>query len=527
MATASSDARAAMRRARLADFTIAAELYRSTAGGVYRAKHRPSGRTVVLKERLLAAGGGDGGNEVKLFERLPSHPNIVEYLGCFETPPDRLHLVFAWASQGDLQALLRQQRAAGRYLSERQVLQWFVPIAEGVLHLHRHGIVHRDIKSLNILVDNGVPKLCDLGVSRHRSQQTIEMKSFCGTPAYLSPEMAAAQPYTEKTDVWGLGVVLYELLALRLPFSGANLMEISAQIAKGRFAPLPPHVGAPLTSLVRGMLALDASARPAVAEVLARASAAHAELLEIRAARQRAKEEEERRRDGAAAAAAAAAAPRPPYAAAAAEPTGGPGADGGRRDDRPARRRRAARVGARRRAVVGAEPARRRRAAADGLRQRGGAFHGELGSGAAAGSAPPRAVGARRLAAVDRAAELAREHVLSGEHRDQLRRRVCAPGRRAARRRRRRPERARGAGVRPRAADRRAVRVERARDAVGRGGDAARAGRPRQPLDPLHLRRAAAAADDARPRRRARAAADRRPARREAGGRGSAHRIFR
>ena len=312
MAAESSVARAAMRRARLADFTIAAELYRSTAGGVYRAKHRPSGRTVVLKERLLAAGGGDGGNEVKLFERLPSHPNIVEYLGCFETPPDRLHLVFAWASQGDLQALLRQQRAAGRYLSERQVLQWFVPIAEGVLHLHRHGIVHRDIKSLNILVDNGVPKLCDLGVSRHRSQQTIEMKSFCGTPAYLSPEMAAAQPYTEKTDVWGLGVVLYELLALRLPFSGANLMEISAQIAKGRFAPLPPHVGAPLTSVVRGMLALDASARPAVADVLARASAAHAELLEIRAARQRAKEEEERRRDGAAAAAAAAAAPRPP-----------------------------------------------------------------------------------------------------------------------------------------------------------------------------------------------------------------------
>ena len=305
----------------------------------------------MLKERLLAAGGGDGGNEVKLFERLPSHLNIVEYLGCFETPPDRLHLVFAWASQGDLQALLRQQRAAGRYLSERQVLQWFVPIAEGVLHLHRHGIVHRDIKSLNILVDNGVPKLCDLGVSRHRSQQTIEMKSFCGTPAYLSPEMAAAQPYTEKTDVWGLGVVLYELLALRLPFSGANLMEISAQIAKEKFAPLPPHVGAPLTSLVRGMLALDASARPAVADVLARASAAHAELLEIRAARQRAKEEEERRRDGAAAAAAAAAAPRPPYAAAAAEPTGG------RRRRRPPRRPAggAARTGARRRAVVGAE----------------------------------------------------------------------------------------------------------------------------------------------------------------------------
>ena len=293
----------------------------------------------MLKERLLAAGGGDGGNEVKLFERLPSHPNIVEYLGCFETPPDRLHLVFAWASQGDLQALLRQQRAAGRYLSERQVLQWFVPIAEGVLHLHRHGIVHRDIKSLNILVDNGVPKLCDLGVSRHRSQQTIEMKSFCGTPAYLSPEMAAAQPYTEKTDVWGLGVVLYELLALRLPFSGANLMEISAQIAKGKFAPLPPHVGAPLTSLVRGMLALDASARPAVADVLARARRRRT----LSSSRFAPPASAQRRRRSAAATAPLPPPPPPPrrgrpYAAAAAEPTGGRPADG-RRDDRPARRR--------------------------------------------------------------------------------------------------------------------------------------------------------------------------------------------
>jgi serine/threonine protein kinase len=55
-----------------------------------------------------------------------------------------------------------------------------------------------------------VPKICDLGISRFRSDETVFMRSFCGTPAYLSPEMVATQPYTEKTDVWALGVLLVE-----------------------------------------------------------------------------------------------------------------------------------------------------------------------------------------------------------------------------------------------------------------------------------------------------------------------------
>ena len=72
-------------------------------------------------------------------------------------------------------------------------------------HLHKHGVVHRDLKSLNIVLCDGVPKICDLGISRFRSDETVFMRSFCGTPAYLSPEMVATQPYTEKTDVWALG----------------------------------------------------------------------------------------------------------------------------------------------------------------------------------------------------------------------------------------------------------------------------------------------------------------------------------
>ena len=96
----------------------------------------------------------------------------------------------------------------------------------------------------------GVAKLCDLGVSRLRSQETVMMDTFCGTPAYISPEVVATQPYTEKTDVWALGVVLYELLGLQLPFPGRSLVEISRKISQGAFAPLPAHVGRETAALV-------------------------------------------------------------------------------------------------------------------------------------------------------------------------------------------------------------------------------------------------------------------------------------
>ena len=231
------------------DFSVVEELHRSSGGTVYLARHRPTGRKVVLKERRVSelGRGHDLDNEVELYEKVPRHPNLVAYLGSFSrgAPSSRhgragdsvLVMVFEYAPQGDLHNALLKQRQSGRYLGETQLLQWFLPIADGVQHLHAHGIVHRDLKSLNIVLSEGVPKICDLGISRFRSDETVFLQSFCGTPAYLSPEMVATQPYTEKTDVWALGVLLYELAALRLPFVAESILDISKLISKGARAP--------------------------------------------------------------------------------------------------------------------------------------------------------------------------------------------------------------------------------------------------------------------------------------------------
>jgi serine/threonine protein kinase len=179
-------------RAIVAQFSIVEELHRSSGGTVYLGRHRPTGRSVVLKERHVSELGHGHGldNEVAMYDRVPRHSNLIACLGSYKrsgrsrtTGGDVLVMVFEHATQGDLHRALLKQRSAGRYLSETQVLQWFVPIAAGVRHLHAHGIVHRDLKSLNIVLHDGVPKICDLGISRYRSEDTVFLKSFCGTPA--------------------------------------------------------------------------------------------------------------------------------------------------------------------------------------------------------------------------------------------------------------------------------------------------------------------------------------------------------
>ncbi len=272
-----------------ADFSVLEELQRSAGGAVYLARHRPTNRRIVLKERRVSELGPtrELDNELALWEKLPPHPNLIGFLGSYwrdssarsarvsgsgsERPPSGgrdghaiFVMVFDYAEQGDLHSALKKQRACGRYLSEKQVLQWFVPILSGVAHLHAHGIVHRDLKSLNILLTGGTPKLCDLGISRLRSEDTLFLRSFCGTPAYLSPEMVATQPYTEKTDVWGCGIILYELASLQLPFQGDSLPEISAKIVRGSFPPLPRHYSEHLCKLVKAMLHADSPKRPSV-----------------------------------------------------------------------------------------------------------------------------------------------------------------------------------------------------------------------------------------------------------------------
>uniref|UniRef100_A0A667XPU7 non-specific serine/threonine protein kinase n=1 Tax=Myripristis murdjan TaxID=586833 RepID=A0A667XPU7_9TELE len=172
--------------------------------------------------------------EVMLLSKM-KHPNIVAFFRSFQGV---LYIVMEYCDGGDLMKRINMQR--GVPFTEEQVLDWFVQICLGLKHIHDRKILHRDIKTQNIFLTSGgmKAKLGDFGIARMLNN-TMELARTCvGTPYYLSPEICESRPYNNKTDIWSLGCVLYELCTLRHPFEGSSLRQLVGKICRGRYNPV-------------------------------------------------------------------------------------------------------------------------------------------------------------------------------------------------------------------------------------------------------------------------------------------------
>ena len=150
------------------------------------------------------------------------HPNIIEHRESFEQD-GKLCIIMAFADGGDLTGRIKAQK--GKLFPEEQVLDWFCQIALALKHVHDRKILHRDLKAQNIFLANGgsIIKLGDFGIARVLSSTMENAKTAIGTPYYLSPEICEGKAYNHKSDIWSLGVVLYELCTLKCPFDSPNL----------------------------------------------------------------------------------------------------------------------------------------------------------------------------------------------------------------------------------------------------------------------------------------------------------------
>ncbi|CAB3978371.1 serine threonine- kinase Nek1-like isoform X2 [Paramuricea clavata] len=168
---------------------------------------------------------------------------------------------------GDLYQKINNQR--GVYFTENQVLDWFVQIALAIKHVHDRKILHRDIKTQNIfLTRSGTIKLGDFGIARVL-RNTMELARTCiGTPYYLSPEICENRPYNNKSDVWSLGCVLYEMLTLKHAFEAGNMKNLVLKIIRGSYPPVPPRYSADVRLLVARLFKRNPHDRPSINTVL-------------------------------------------------------------------------------------------------------------------------------------------------------------------------------------------------------------------------------------------------------------------
>ena len=195
------------------------------------------------------------------------HPNIIKFKEVYTTTNGKLNIVMNYADGGDLSSKLKSQR--GRIFSENEILDIFVQICLAIKHVHDRKVLHRDIKGQNIfLMKNGMIKLGDFGISKVLTSTIDKARTMVGTPYYLSPEIVEGKPYNFKSDVWSLGVLLYELCTLKPPFDGSSIRQLGMNIVRGTYPPLPAHFTKELKGLVAGQLTVDPNKRPTVGQML-------------------------------------------------------------------------------------------------------------------------------------------------------------------------------------------------------------------------------------------------------------------
>ncbi|KAB1256006.1 Serine/threonine-protein kinase Nek1 [Camelus dromedarius] len=225
-------------------------------------KSTEDGRQYVIKEinisRMSNKEREESRREVAVLANM-KHPNIVQYRESFE--------VMDYCEGGDLFRRINAQK--GVLFQEDQILDWFVQICLALKHVHDRKILHRDIKSQNIfLTKDGTIQLGDFGIARVLNS-TVELARTCiGTPYYLSPEICENKPYNNKSDVWALGCVLYEMCTLKHAFEAGSMKNLVLKIISGSFPPVSLHYSHDLRSLLSQLFKRNPRDRPSVNSIL-------------------------------------------------------------------------------------------------------------------------------------------------------------------------------------------------------------------------------------------------------------------
>ena len=220
-------------------FHILGLLGRGGMGAVYRARDLESGQEVALKV-LLRGDGNDGQRALRRFEREGRltanlrHPGIV---GVHAAGEEQGRAWIAFELVEGARSL--DEAVRGRPLPER--VRLVRDAARALGHAHAGGVIHRDVKPENLLVDAaGRVRVTDFGLGRggEEVQRLTHSGALLGTPLFMSPEQLGGQELDARADVWALGVVLYRAVTGEHPFSGESLPELSMQIGRGTWRPM-------------------------------------------------------------------------------------------------------------------------------------------------------------------------------------------------------------------------------------------------------------------------------------------------
>jgi NIMA (never in mitosis gene a)-related kinase len=253
------------------DYLIKDKLGVGSYGVVYKVLKRGDKKYSVLKQISLFNMDKHEIQEVKNESKILASLNsnfIVRYYESF-MDNDTLYIVMEYCDGGDLCNFLNNQTKFGKMMSEERIWKFFIQISLGLAYIHHKKILHRDLKTLNIfLTKDDKLKIGDLGVAKVLSQTNFA-RTFVGTPYYLSPEICEEKPYNEKSDVWALGCILYELATFKHPFNANNQGALILKILRGKYDPISSKdYSSELANMINLLLEKSYFIRPSMSEII-------------------------------------------------------------------------------------------------------------------------------------------------------------------------------------------------------------------------------------------------------------------
>ncbi|KAK2589197.1 hypothetical protein KPH14_002008 [Odynerus spinipes] len=251
------------------EYQFEAVLGKGTFGTVHLVRRKKDLKPFVIKEQDLTINiasnqsFGMALREVQYLQKM-RHPNIVAYRAAW-IENDTSYILMEYATRGTLKDLLEKREVP---LMEENALYLFAQITLGVHHIHTKKIIHRDLKPENILLTGrrgDVVKISDFGVSKDIHEESM---SRAGSYYYMAPEMLSDEPYDMKSDVWGMGVILYEMVTKRLPFPASDLPEMTRMVCNEKPKPLPASISTSTLRLISKMLKKQVAYRPSTDQLV-------------------------------------------------------------------------------------------------------------------------------------------------------------------------------------------------------------------------------------------------------------------
>ena len=254
------------------DYTIIERIGVGSYGRIYKVKK--DNKIYVLKEIPINKNVDNEKlesvkNEAEILSSL-TNKNIVKYYESFQMEQN-IYIVMEYCEKGDLCTYMSERqknKKSNYYFNEDFIWKLFIQISIGLYYIHSKKILHRDIKTLNIFLTkelNG--KIGDLGVAKVL-EGTNHAMTFIGTPYYVSPEMCQNKPYNEKSDIWALGCILYELITFCHPFTASNQAALFIKILHGNYTPLPGRTSKDLVNMVKFILQKNYIKRPSMKDII-------------------------------------------------------------------------------------------------------------------------------------------------------------------------------------------------------------------------------------------------------------------